>query len=169
MAKDFPYNYGSSNGAGLFIYKDLTTHDIAKVCKDISKTLGKGYCIIPEPISEGGLLWLNYPGKKAGEYKSMRLGCCNGSNWPIITDWTETGADTWLNQPAEILSSVDVKYLFGKKVQPKKLSIFFKAFYGAPVFTVHEISTIQDAFDNVNIPIKIKIPKIEYGKLGMKN
>jgi hypothetical protein len=118
----------------------FTTHDAASICLEFAQRLGPGHVIIPEAIREGGLLWLEWPGKQAGQYKTARFavgGPMGNWQWPRIQhpDRADRVQD-WLAAPPVAISP---------EYGVESGAFFLKAFYGAPVWTLAELQHLEDA------------------------
>ena len=76
---------------------ELTTKKLAILCEQLETSLGPGYKIRPEPITEGGVYFVDYPGKGADHYKSMRFEI---RGYPYVSDTT---LDEWKEGPERTL------------------------------------------------------------------
>ena len=91
-----------------------------------ARELGEGYRLEPEPISEGGVQFIAWPGKVGDKpYKSVRF--CGLRNWPLLT--SDFCDDTTIHLESSQGS----------------LGFFLKAFYDAPPFTVRELTAVTAA------------------------
>ena len=87
-----------------------------------------------EPIIEGGIEFVDWPGKKSSkEFKTIRFHSSSG--FPPITSKTPDDTNFHLNS---------LRFREGKCVY-----FFVKAFYGAPVFTKKEMNIFKDVFTQV--------------------
>ena len=119
------YLHGPELCFGRKVPASTTLGRIRRACGVAMEQLGEGYVLEPEGISEGGVVFASWPGKKdRGAYKSVRFHGLR--NWPFLQD---TSDDT----PIE---------LDGSRTH---LDFFLKAFYGAPPFTVHELAAVASA------------------------
>lgn len=65
-------------GFDLTFHLSLTSKHLLEACEELSLDFNEQYNsteykFVPEAVNEGGILWENWPGKKANEYKSMRI------------------------------------------------------------------------------------------------
>jgi hypothetical protein len=104
------------------------------------------YKFYPEPITEGGLV-LDWPGRKTGQYKSIRFGFSWGQ-WPSIQptsrwDWED-------EEPITIIPDAT------------ETCMVIKAFHGAPIWTKKELYTVRSCL--LQLPciqsVKGKMPSI---------
>ncbi len=131
--------------------KTITFAQFENVCANVSDSLGPGYLCVPEEISEGGILFKKYPGRKNKfEYKTCRV---YFMDYPFIKPGMNRDTKMCIANPE--LNSLDT---------------FLKAFHGAPRFTMHELFIItnelaqvfmsRDNFKPYEIP-KV-VPPIQY-------
>jgi len=121
--------------------RPLTTRRIARICDRLSSWFtehyGAEYRFEPEPISEGGLQIVAWPGKKEEQYKSMRFHIMNDrhtmADWPQIVPGKTI--EEWRNNAPKNIFSSPWGYTF------------FKAF-DAPVWTRDEVAMIVSAFES---------------------
>lgn len=89
----------------LVCFKVVTKKDIIKLCELLeeyfSENSSGAYKFAPERISEGGIVWEDWPGKKEGEYKSLRLGF---RKWPSVTYEVK---DQWKNSEDKLMDIGD--------------------------------------------------------------
>lgn len=119
--------------------REITTRDIINFIQilETKNTFKTPYKFYPEPITEGGLV-LDWPGRKKGQYKTIRLGLHN--KWPRIS---ATSRWDWENSPPIEISS------------GKRFTLFIKAFYGAPCWTRDELSTVKTCIKKLSFVKKI--------------
>lgn len=145
----------------------ITTKTIVDLVHALGKRFGKGYEFNLEPISEGGIQMISWPGKEyAHAYKTMRFHV-DGGRWPWIT---EHSLNEWQNNTPVVIWKLPPAE-FKKKQEPVVGELFFKAFNGAPCWTFEEVALIVDAFESTGFKCpKSHIPKRKnlqsYGKLG---
>jgi hypothetical protein len=159
MAK-YTYDWGFSFESS----KAITTKDIVSIIDELELSFGHGYEFVPEAITEGGIRFNHWPGKKDGEYKTIRIHAREHGDWPWIADEEQT-AESWRNGPPSViwvpsLNDANKRLVHGQ--------VFYKAFYGAPVFKKEEVVMIMDAFQTVGIVCdKTKTGSlVTYGDLG---
>jgi hypothetical protein len=124
--------------------RSATFQELNGACAAAQALLGDGYVLQLEAISEGGIRFVDWPGKQAYGYKSVRFlslaaRTSNGKttkSWPWLRDGEVAGT-------AEYVASVAAS-TFG----PDDINKFYtvlKAFYGAPVFTTTEIQAVMSS------------------------
>ena len=146
----------------------LTTRRLDRLCACLSRELGA--VIVPEAITEGGLLYESWPGKESGQYKTIRLSSSmRVDRWPWIV---ENQLAIWAGQPDRIIFR-DVNTLIPSAMEataqqvlggqhnhplfmPKRVwqKTFLKAFGGAPCFTMAELETIMAVFRANGFPCR---------------
>jgi hypothetical protein len=110
--------------------KTITFAQFETVCENISIELGPGYLCVPEEISEGGILFKKYPGRKNKfEYKTCRV---YFMDYPFIKPGMNRDTKMWIANPSL-----------------NRLGTFLKAFHGAPRFTMDELYIITDELSQV--------------------
>ena len=105
-------------------------------------TFDQDFVFEPEGITEGGILFRDWPGKKDREYKSMRL---NIENYPFIVG-------------GQVPQGIYLRFRPGS-------STFLKALYGAPTWTVEELRIWTECFAEMGIQC-FKTPIITQKKLN---
>jgi hypothetical protein len=128
---------------------DITSKMMVSIIDQLHVTFGPGYSFAPEAISEGGILFTDWPGRQEGEYKTLRIQLFKSAiAWPYISDTTLTewraGLETII-----FLKGFN-KYLEGRT--------FLKAFHGAPCWTLAELRSFRDAFLRAGISCLKKLP-----------
>ena len=104
--------------------------------EDVERTIAAlnaempGHTFMTEPITEGGIQLIEWPGKKPKGYKSLRLGI---GNWP------------WLPRPPDA-EAHNLK-LESCTVHPDEFCTVLKAFDGAPGWTPQELSAIKQCME----------------------
>lgn len=137
----------------LAIEPEVTTKHIVALVDALHAAFGQGYVFVPEPITEGGLKLVSWPGHHVhGAYKTIRLRMFDAQGeWPRINDATLA---EWRNLPAETIWGPSPT---NQKHQVKG-TLGFKAFYGAPCWTPAELALIQTAFITAGFTCTGKIP-----------
>ena len=122
--------------------KTLTTHDIVNLCNFLNSDIGfgPGFLFEPEPITEGGIKWKNWPGKTSDQYKTLRFHIFNRKGqWPFI--------------PSSILhqwSEEEDKVIF-HDLDLAKNGTFLKALDGAPQWTLDELKIFERGFNLIGL------------------
>jgi hypothetical protein len=98
----------------------------------------------PEPISEGGIVFSNFPGYGDGKYKSMRIFISQYGEYGIIGDDV---MDKWKNNN---------KILCDKG---ETIDTFLKSFDGAPLWTIEELTIFEKCFNTIGFKRKDVYPK----------
>lgn len=120
-----------TSGYVLRVKRDVTMADMWETCAMLATVFGDGYEFRPEPITEGGIMCTNWPGKETAPsaYKTMRLRNLNGVH--CLTKWPRfdpaQAEETWKNNTGPLYAKDSV------------VSTFLKAFEGAPKWTVDEL------------------------------
>jgi hypothetical protein len=144
----------------------LSTHKVCGLLKSLHETFGEGHKFEPESITEGGIVWRQWPGKRPDDresYKSMRFhpleaaitrkgrgqhrhGSTDVGQWPwigrvdadgLIREW-QTSADKPIFAPRSSPS--------GTCNTDIRIDTFLKAFRGAPVWTLDQLEKFEHAF-----------------------
>lgn len=154
-SNDIPHStYG--NGFYYRARSILTRGEFVELLDELNKEFGDGWSFEPEPIHEGGIEVVNWPGKEGKQYKAMRLCKTRGMNydqmpWPWIKD---TWRERWtIVDKNDILFIGDVK---AKRPLREWNSTVLKAFYGAPAWTSEELGKIEKVFAKFNIEVNYK-------------
>lgn len=148
----------------------LTGSAFARICDDLDEEFGEGYHFVPEPISEGGIQMVRWPGKIDDKaYKTVRFQSAGGGGhcWPRISSNPDETLGEWrtnfsvvLRSRADIPPPVsdDENSLYHRRPcnkqskvkpfnrRPWTMGLFAKAFDGAPVWTPVEAQKILRAF-----------------------
>lgn len=133
----------------------ITTKTIVDLVHGLRERFGEGYEFNLEPITEGGIEMIHWPDKQeheVGMLKTFRFHIHYGGEWPQITrdhlrQWEKYGYETVIWKAPSL-----------KK--PLKGNLYFKAFHGAPPWTLEEIGFIVSAFESLGFKCpKSKIPK----------
>lgn len=158
MATDFKrgrafYTYTCPN-LSFSLNRPYTTREFAQLCDAIRIKTDYTFVVRPDPITEGGIKFIDWPGKTESMYKTIRFHLAKGvARWPWIN---ETTYDKWKDPaiPAENIFIPDedehtCKYLNMQPPSRKKtnvpeirFSFCLKAFHGAPCFTPSEIMIV---------------------------
>lgn len=131
--------------------KNISKNDFYILCNDLNNTFNEYYGVteysfLPEAISEGGILFKEYPGKVANAYKSMRIfiDMCGDDNWPALS--TKSVMDEWKECDDKIIS------------EKRKLRTFLKADQNAPIWTLEELQLFEKCFDKIGLKRVGKYP-----------
>lgn len=133
-----------TSGYSLKATKDITTHDISNLCINLEKAFGNGYKFEPEPITEGGIVFKNWPGKTDNMYKTMRICFYYHGKWPWINNDQIT---TWMNNPSIKLLSK------GTEIQT-----FLKSSNGAPQWNIDELKIFESQLLEIGLKRNDKYP-----------
>lgn len=118
----------------------MSKYSVAQLCDAATLEFGPGYQFAPEPASEGGLemiAWPSHPGiphLEGGPFKTARFHGFAGK-FPVVTrdalaDWRDP-------------TKTEAFYRAGgRRIDG---SFFYKAFYGAPVWTPAEVGKLMSA------------------------
>ncbi len=138
----------------------FTTQDVARLCTAFANRLGPGHVIIPEAIREGGLEWLDWPGKLAHEYKAVRFVTMDRQwKWPHVDSaGTRQALTDWEQQPPRAICGPN---------GIAEATFFFKAFHGAPVWTFQELQHLQGACLDVGMWCELLPDLVQHGDLGV--
>jgi hypothetical protein len=144
-------SYTYTSGGGLVLNKDITKHEYITLCNILSNKLSELYketvTVIPEDITEGGLLILTKDFINTSKYKTFRHTFINNINSSYRFPWINGDEnEKWLNNN---------DLLFPKNI---KAHITLKAFFGAPVWTIKELTIFKNTFKEFGIKY-IKMPK----------
>jgi hypothetical protein len=150
------YKVTYTEGPHILFNKSLTKNDYVLLCKELNtkfndyfKCKNDEYQFEPEAITEGGICFVNFPGKTSKMYKSMRHSLYereynplvtfrNNFKWPIIDP---NVMDIWDEDYSELIG----KGYYG--------FTFLKAFYGAPVWTLDEINLFQQVMKKYGVKL----------------
>mgnify|MGYP006427551089 CR=1 FL=1 len=116
--------------------KDILKSDIILMCDFLKEKYGAEYDFIPESISEGGIVFSDFPEKHMYKhaYKTIRF------NIPSLWPWLPPNAYTVWQNDNEIL--IPKNTLF---------TIDLRCFRGASDFNDGEISIVESCFHMVNL------------------
>ena len=133
--------------------RDITKNDLYNICYDLNKYFSTDYSFIPEPITEGGILFLKHPNKYNTNraYKSMRFSSQSGRiRWPCIDE------DNVMNEWKDNNDIIFKKYM--RNDSNTKIGTFLKAFCGADVWTLEELKIFNRVFEKHGIDSFSKMP-----------
>jgi hypothetical protein len=116
--------------------RSATFQQIKGACTSAQEMLGDGYVLQPEAITEGGICFVEWPGKRRGEFKTVRFITLGGSRWPNILNGEVSGTDEYVAGVAEDTFGPD---------RDNKIATLLKAFHGAPVFTTTELWAVMSS------------------------
>lgn len=147
----------AKHGFSLRPYRNMTKKDFVLFVDKLDEAFGEGWKFDLEPITEGGIIITEWPGKTEDMYKSMRFShhCMNEdlrNDWPIVrlADYREE----WL-QSDDIIFKQDPL-----DSQPRTLNgcigTNLKAFFGAPAWTKDELRKVEKVFDKFNVRVRGK-------------
>lgn len=149
-----------TSGYYLILSRDITNKDIASICRDLNTAFNVDgiteYAFAPEPISEGGIEMVSWPGKTGDEYKTMRIHFSSCGNWPFIER----------NNAVEFMDNLETQVIGlkttnmrnkGRLAPGNPISTCLKAFDGAPVWTVEELDIFAKVFEQYGITCSGKI------------
>lgn len=138
---DFGFNLSPS--------QNITSTMLLRVCSDLTRIFNecyntKDYLFEPERITEGGILWANWPGKDSEGYKSMRI---RFHHYPGVDE-------NFGVEPVTLFSLPDFT---GQRIvkcdkSRKLMSTFLKAFRSAPPWNMEEIELFEDALYANSMP-----------------
>ncbi len=149
------------NGYRLKALRDITTHDFVKLCQLLKEQFANhdskvDHSFVPERITEGGILFIKYPGKSSGAYKSMRLRATmqeKGYDVVRTVKWPMIQTD----QLAIWSGEAEVKTLYPKGTQ---IQTFLKAFYEVPAWTRAELRIFEACFNEIGLKRVGAYPKL---------
>ena len=141
-----------TQGFNILSEKNITTKDISKLCRRLTEEFNKmfnsnEFKFEPEPITEGGIIMVNFPNKDDEMYKTIRiqLGFMNNRDkWPWIQNEM---IEKWESEPESKIITKD-----------EIISTFLKAFHGAPVWTIEELEIFENCFSEIGLKRKGKYP-----------
>lgn len=135
-----------TSGYKLILENDITTLDILNVCKVLTELFNQTYhtnqyLFEPEGVSEGGIVFVNFPGKKEKQYKTMRIAFGHKGKWP----WVDL--EKWRESPKTIMSQGGI------------VTTCLKAFHEAPLWTLEELRLFETCLLEVGLKRKGVYPK----------
>jgi hypothetical protein len=128
-----------TNGFRLTSLKIIKKQDFYILCKMLEQEFNSHYNTIeyefePEPITEGGILFKNMPGKKDKMYKSIRIYISHLGKYGHIND---NSLEEWKNNQ-DILCNDKIK-----------IETFLKSFNSAPIWTIEELNIFKKCFEYI--------------------
>src|SRR5688500_13439555 len=149
-----PYTYSILGSFMTSVNEDFTTRTAARWCNELAERLGPGHVVVPEPIFEGGLLILEWPGSQPAHYKAVRFqeffskrtGQPSPGHWkwPWVESPLTAVVDSWHAQPPTTIGTAGTTRSF-----------CFKAFDGAPVWTRAELKALKEAGEVLGLTVKL--------------
>jgi hypothetical protein len=133
-----------TNGFDFELNNELTKDGMIEVCRALEMHFGDGNVFVPEGITDGFILWADWPGKIDGTaYKCMRHSRSDSGAraWPWVAADAMT---TWVGSEEVALAA-------------GKYSTFLKAFNTAPAWTVNELQTIKECLQEKGFRV-MRIP-----------
>jgi hypothetical protein len=121
-------------GYHLKLNQDVTFGCIRRVCASLNVAFGPGHEFVPEAITEGGIKWVNWPGKTEGMYKTMRF-------------QTEVNAYPAMHDP-DGTNVADEYVAYPKVSKVTKLATVLKAFGDAPMWTMKELRVFAASLES---------------------
>lgn len=164
--------YTMTNGPSFYMRQDVTKAIMFRIVEEFQKLLGPGYVLDLEPITEGGIVFRNWPGKDPEDksaYKSIRL-CFPPFAWPRIEP--EKTLLEWARDETVILPC---KSEYGIK---KEWNTFLKAYCGAPCWTLDELNALSSVMRHFgyflvggrrgssDVPKKFAKTTVSHGSMG---
>ena len=144
-----------TNGFDFVLCNQLTKDGMVKLCQLLDMRFGDGNVFVPEGISDGFILWVDWPGKSAHEmaYKCIRQ---HGENrnegrWPWVVKDAKTA---WAG-------NIDIA------LTPGKYSTFLKSFYTAPAWTVDELRIVKECLEEKGFNV-MRMPSLRKRRRVMK-
>lgn len=125
-----------TTGPRYLVSQNVTKQTFIKIIDEINAAFGEGYEFDLEPITEGGIIWRQWPGKLPGHFKTFRL-CIR--DWPdIAPSWKII----WQNNTEVVLKSGEIHFTT------------LKAFYGAPAWTMEEVEKFRSVLAKHGLEIQ---------------
>jgi hypothetical protein len=135
-----------TNGFDFELCNPLTKDDMIEVCRALEMRFGDGNVFVPEGITDGFILWADWPGKtEERAYKCMRHSCSSSGarSWP----WVAADAMTTWKGNEEIALAAG------------KYSTFLKALDTAPAWTAEELRIIKECLQEKGFKVN-RIPSL---------
>ncbi len=133
-----------TSGYKLRITTPITKGTIINLCRRLKEEFtteyGGHWQFQPEPISEGGIIFILDKG-----YKSMRIYL---DDWPHVPD---NVMKKWPKEANDIIESDD-----GKPI--KEISTFLKSFHGADPWTLDELKIFERCLSEIGLVRKGRYP-----------
>ena len=129
---------------------NFTNHDLLQLCQFLNRKFNDKYetdeySFLPERITEGGIIWDQYP-KKEG-YKTMRIFF---NNYPFVDELYKEETILIHDQCRKIPTNSKNTALWTR----------YKAFQGAPLWTQEELILFNECFEEIGLEIKGRNKKI---------
>lgn len=159
-----------TRGPAYYVTRSVTDKDLVEVCRLLGDAFcqryGRRYAFRPEAISEGGIEWLEWPGKQDDQYKSMRLRFHQYPQVDKINGPTELLLHCIPPETDHTIEAISKARLRRhcvaqrrmERMQRSKLASFLKAFGNAPAWTIEELDLFASCFGHVGILVK-RVPK----------
>ena len=150
MTKGVP-RYTYCDGPTYKIHDKLTRKDIILVIDALNEIFGQGWNFQLEPITEGGIEVVQWPGKPKHAFKTLRF-IHDKIQWPWITSLS---AAEWRESDKVVLEGC-------------VFDTYLKAFFGAPCWSVRELEKWNRAWARVGVTVvkKTLYPKHKYISYG---
>lgn len=154
-----------AEGPEYIITRTLTNKDLLAVCKLLDEAFSREYAgtcsFEPEAITEGGIEWVDWPGKQPEHYKTMRL---RFRHYPFVDrlyDDQEIKLH-WMdgdNEHAYQKAYPGYKRTYTKtqRKASARLRSMLKAFDDAPAWKTRELDIFAQCFQQVGIEVKRKV------------
>ena len=155
-----PYTY--CPGQGFSRCADVRCGTIVDLCDALGEVFGPGYEFLPEPITEGGIVMSQWPGRGGADdvrtttppFKTFRFQMQTVGNlykWPWITSPRDT-----LERWRKLKGTPSDQVIWSRVSRSGKVEgrLFYKSFYGAPCWTPCEVMHISDALKSVDFVVK---------------
>lgn len=162
-----------TSGYNLKVTRSITTHDLMHLCDRLqavfSAKFGGEYVFQPEPISDGGVEWIQWPGKAGEQYKTMRIRFQQYCWVPQDVEELRAQDPVIIHQlyhKIRLTNATREQYL----QQPdsftiersQKLSTFLKAFEGAPQWTTAELALFGECLMEIGlVPTNVSKVKVK--------
>jgi hypothetical protein len=144
-------------GPRFTLLQSVTTHDMLTIVNMLSAAFGPQYTLKLESITEGGIIFTNWPGKSSTVrnsytysptgYKSFRINVLNNGYWGLVNE------EKWKNDPSKIIWNVPLRLTNPVRGirRLKRLEVkgyfFLKAYDGAPDWTQAEVDVFVRVFE----------------------
>jgi len=149
--------YTYAPGTQINLHKDLTSHNIVRICQYVTKQLGKGYDIIFDDVEHFGFKFLKYPGLIYGSEKIIKI--YGFTQFNFINSDPHSKMNSWLESKEKIIISK----------QFIKIPTWLNALYGAPCFNKLELDIFTKAFELEGFSINSNYKQlISTGPLGKR-
>lgn len=140
------------NGFKLKYGRDITAYKLLEVLENLQGEFGSDYKFDLEAISEGGIIFTEFPNKTNQSYKSLRFHLYEYEvGYPVIkSSYLET-----IKSNEDFVIWKCPKHHSDKSKRKNTIigSTFLKAFHGAPVWTKCEIDLFRNAFERAGFQV----------------